>query len=213
MSRKIYLVLVLTLLLCAAAFLVLGPPGAPPPNLLRLHVIANSNLFYDQELKYRVKESIVRETAQAFAGAASAGQAREIADANLEKIARIARREIKNSGFDYPVQVTRGYYYFPTKTYNLRGPNGESALTLPAGRYEAVRVVIGSGRGANWWCVLYPPLCFVDGGHILPPAAPPTAPAVHEAEKAAACAGSERPHIAYRLRIAELWRSIWRSEK
>ncbi|MBE3587821.1 MAG: stage II sporulation protein R [Thermoanaerobacteraceae bacterium] len=138
-----------------------------PQQLIRFHVIANSDSAEDQALKYRVRDAIVRAMAPRFKEAASIDQAREIARANLGYMQQLAEGEIRAAGRDYPVAVYLGHYRFPAKTYHLAaaGNPGESTeLTLPAGEYEAVRVVIGRGAGANWWCVLFPPLCFVDLG-------------------------------------------------
>lgn len=133
-------------------------------NLIRLHVIANSDSVQDQVLKYRVRDTVLQTMAAKFEGMESRAAARDILKDNLDDIGQAAESTIKSSGFDYPVQVAWGDYRFPEKTYELaRGGNGASSLTLPAGNYEAIRVVIGDGRGANWWCVLFPPLCFVGG--------------------------------------------------
>ncbi|BAF58366.1 hypothetical membrane protein [Pelotomaculum thermopropionicum SI] len=125
-----------------------------PANLIRLHVVANSDSAADQELKRKVRDEIVRSVAPEFAAAENIGSARLVARANLDRIKEIALREIKAEGKNYPVSVELASFSFPTKHY---GP-----FVLPAGDYEAVRVVIGSGGGSNWWCVLFPPLCFAD---------------------------------------------------
>ncbi|HHW44067.1 MAG TPA: stage II sporulation protein R [Desulfotomaculum sp.] len=165
-----------------------------PQQLIRFHVIANSDSAEDQALKYRVRDAIVRAMAPRFKEAASIDQAREIARANLGYMQQLAEGEIRAAGRDYPVAVYLGHYQFPAKTYHLAaaGNPGESTeLTIPAGEYEAVRVVIGRGAGANWWCVLFPPLCFVDlGGTDLnnapatPGAAGEHSPGKGEAENA-----------------------------
>ncbi len=123
-------------------------------NLIRFHVIANSDSDRDQALKRKVRDLIVKEMTPEFSEAKNLDQAREIAASHLEEIRSIAVEEVKDWGEDYPVSVQLGNFDFPVKSYG--------DLTLPAGNYEAVRVVIGDGQGANWWCVLFPPLCFVD---------------------------------------------------
>lgn len=125
-----------------------------PEGLIRLHVVANSDNTADQDLKRKVRDAIIRNATPAFVGAENIDAARVIARNNLNTIQEIACREIKAEGKEYPVKVELDSFAFPTKHY---GP-----FVLPAGDYEAVRVVIGSGGGANWWCVLFPPLCFVD---------------------------------------------------
>jgi len=123
-------------------------------NLIRLHVVANSDSTADQDLKRRVRDEIISYTEPEFIKAENLDSARSIARANLEGIKDVAAREIKAQGKAYPVRVELDSFPFPTKHY---GP-----FILPAGDYEAVKVTIGAGGGANWWCVLFPPLCFVD---------------------------------------------------
>ncbi|MDF9409223.1 MAG: Stage II sporulation protein R (spore_II_R) [Pelotomaculum sp. PtaB.Bin013] len=126
----------------------------PSDQLIRLHIVANSDCVVDQELKRKVRDEIIRYISPEFLEAGNIFTAREIAAANLGKIKEIAAREINAEGKDYSVDVKLDNFTFPTKHY---GP-----FVLPAGDYESVQVVIGSGGGANWWCVLFPPLCFVD---------------------------------------------------
>lgn len=210
MGRKTGLIVILLLIACTGVFHAWKQYGVQPPGLIRLHVVANSNTFYDQDLKYLVKDRIVRETSASFKNVASAEEARALSRAENAQIENIAREEIRRQGYDYPVRVELGTYYFPVKTYTLQNSNGISRLTLSPGRYEAVRVVIGNGQGANWWCVLYPPLCFADTNRALPPVAMPTALAV---EKTNAPTDGENPgqsRMEYRFRAVELWKKIFR---
>jgi len=123
-------------------------------NLIRFHVIANSDTPRDQALKRRVRDLIVQEMSPSFSKAKNIAEARKIARTNLAAIEDIAGKEVSAWGEDYKVKAVLGRYSFPTKSYGK--------FTLPAGEYEAVRVIIGQGAGANWWCVLFPPMCFVD---------------------------------------------------
>ncbi|MFZ5640498.1 MAG: stage II sporulation protein R [Bacillota bacterium] len=123
-------------------------------NLIRFHVIANSDTPRDQALKRRVRDLIVQEMSPSFSEAKTIADARKIASDHLAAIEEIARQEVRAWGEDYEVRAVMGRYSFPAKNYGK--------LTLPAGEYEAVRVIIGKGAGANWWCVLFPPMCFVD---------------------------------------------------
>jgi len=135
-------------------------------NLIRFHVIANSDSPGDQELKREVRDAILDEVDDSFKGIVSLEQARKAAQDNLVQVEQTARREIEKHGKDYSVRAELGYFDFPAKTYG--------GFSLPAGNYEAVRVVLGEGKGANWWCVLFPPLCFVDISNSVstePPAA------------------------------------------
>ncbi|NLY42776.1 MAG: stage II sporulation protein R [Clostridiaceae bacterium] len=126
-------------------------------NLVRFHVVANSNSAEDQELKHRVRDRIIKEMQEQFEVSDDIESTKKIIRDNMQRIEEIARDEIRKSNKDYPVSVSLGNYPFPTKVY------GE--ITLPAGKYEALRIVIGEGEGENWWCVLFPPLCFVDATH------------------------------------------------
>ncbi len=124
-------------------------------SVVRLHIIANSNSDTDQQLKLRIRDRILNETTQIFDNSTSPKEALRCAKQNSKLIAQIAADEIKNCGFDYNVEVKIGNFPFPTKIYN--------DIMLPAGSYNAVRIEIGSAQGENWWCVMYPPLCFTDG--------------------------------------------------
>ena len=117
----------------------------------RLHVIANSDEDYDQELKLKVRDALLQSGESIFSGSEDIISA-ESKIADKQDILRYTAEEtICNLGFDYDVKIELARSYFPTKTY------GE--LTLPAGYYKAVRVIIGQGKGKNWWCIMVPPLC------------------------------------------------------
>ncbi len=123
--------------------------------LLRLHILANSDGADDQALKIAVRDRVLNETASLFQNAASAADAARIAEENADFIKSAAEDEIRRRGFDYPVAVSLETALFPTKRYGC--------IALPRGRYHALRILIGDAAGANWWCVMYPPLCFIDG--------------------------------------------------
>lgn len=123
-------------------------------NLIRFHVIANSNEQKDQDVKHLIRDLLVNYLKPELEKAAGYEEARRIVMQNRGQIADIARETLAGAGFSYPVEVQVGTSTFPTRAYG--------DLVLPAGEYEAVRVVLGDGQGANWWCVLFPPLCFVD---------------------------------------------------
>ncbi|TEB17218.1 Stage II sporulation protein R [Pelotomaculum sp. FP] len=123
-------------------------------GFIRLHVLANSDSEADQALKRKVRDEIIQVMAPEFLASGDIESARLTARSNLDRIELIASRVIKAEGKDYPVTAELNTFPFPTKHYG--------AFILPAGDYEAVRVVIGNGEGTNWWCVLFPPLCFVD---------------------------------------------------
>lgn len=123
-------------------------------KLIRFHVIANSDLDSDQALKENVKNHIIEYIFPKLRGSSSIEESRGILNSYNEQILKVAENTIRESGYQYTVTSTLGRENFPEKSYGN--------LTLPQGEYEAYRVVIGSGQGRNWWCVMFPPLCFVD---------------------------------------------------
>lgn len=128
-------------------------------NVLRLHVIANSNTSEDQALKLKVRDTVGSVVSTLTENAENAAETEKIVQENLETIKTAAEEKIREEGYAYPVEIVTGTFYFPTKYYTQGA--------LPAGDYEAVRVIIGEGTGENWWCVLFPPLCF-SGGNADP---------------------------------------------
>ncbi len=126
-------------------------------NLIRLHVIANSDSDADQALKLQVRDAIIEYMKGKLANSKDINETKNIINNNLRNIEKISQEVISKNNFSYSVNAAMGNYDFPTKVYG--------DISLPAGRYEALRVVIGEGAGANWWCVLFPPLCFIDATH------------------------------------------------
>ncbi len=117
-------------------------------NMVRLHVIANSDSNEDQSLKLKVRDAILSHSRSNFTK-------KDEVKGELQSYKEIAEKVIAENGYSYDVEVEYGNFKFPTKEYNN--------LRLPAGNYDAVRIKIGSAEGQNWWCVMFPPLCFVDG--------------------------------------------------
>ncbi|GEA15032.1 stage II sporulation protein R [Moorella sp. E308F] len=129
-------------------------PAYNSHNLIRLHVIANSDTVADQELKRHVRDAVLTSIGRNLAVAGDIGAARRLVSSNLAAITAAAETQIRQEGQNYTVRTEFGDFAFPTRAYG--------DITLPAGNYEAVRVVIGAGKGENWWCILFPPLCLVD---------------------------------------------------
>jgi len=123
-------------------------------HLIRLHVIANSDSVYDQKVKLLVRDEIIKYLAPFFRTVQTDQAAREAVRKQLPSIVERANQRLNSLGTGYTVCAQFGRFDFPTKAYG--------DLILPSGNYEAVRVVLGEGKGKNWWCVLYPPLCFID---------------------------------------------------
>ena len=123
-------------------------------SVFRLHVIANSDSDVDQNLKYTVRDNLLEYMNELCVNCSTKEEAISIAQQNIESFKQIALDTIKNEGFDYSVNVCIGNFEFPTKHYG--------DISLPAGYYDALRVEIGEAKGQNWWCVMFPPLCFTD---------------------------------------------------
>lgn len=123
-------------------------------KLIRFHVIANSDSEQDQDLKLKVRDKVLEYVQPLLKESKNIEESREILKRENEKILEIATEVIKGTGYDYSVESTLDKEYFPIKTYGN--------ITLPQGEYEAYRIIIGSGEGQNWWCVMFPPICFVD---------------------------------------------------
>ncbi|MFZ5944502.1 MAG: stage II sporulation protein R [Bacillota bacterium] len=147
-------ILLLVLVVAGGSTLQNDTPGQKEKDLIRLHVLANSDSSKDQALKYKVKDAIVKNIEGKFSQSDSLENSRRILLESLPQMEDIARETLISLGSNYQVEAQYGRFYFPTKYYG--------SFSLPAGDYEAVRVVIGEGKGANWWCVLFPPLCFVE---------------------------------------------------
>lgn len=123
-------------------------------SVFRLHVIANSDSDVDQNLKYTVRDNLLEYMNELCVNCSTKEEAISIAQQNIESFKQIALDTIKNEGFDYSVNVCIGNFEFPTKHYG--------DISLPSGYYDALRVEIGEAKGQNWWCVMFPPLCFTD---------------------------------------------------
>jgi stage II sporulation protein R len=122
-------------------------------TVFRLHVLANSDENHDQELKLKVRDKIVEYLNENITPETSKDDVTNFVSKNIETIKEISKNVIEENGYSYDVNIYIGNFDFPTKEYG--------DVSLPAGNYDGMRVVIGNGDGQNWWCVLFPPLCFV----------------------------------------------------
>ena len=123
-------------------------------SVFRLHVIANSDSKEDQDLKYKVRDSILEYINDLAVNCSAKEEVILLANEKQDELYDIAKKVIEENGFDYDVNISIGNFEFPTKTYG--------DISFPAGNYDALRVEIGEAGGQNWWCVMFPPLCFVD---------------------------------------------------
>ncbi len=120
-------------------------------KLLRFHILAHSDSDEDQQLKLHVRDAILQYSDRWFADCQSKEEAVAAARSHLAEIRSKAQETVRKAGYDYPVEAYVTNMSFDTRVYE--------DFTLPAGHYDAVRIVIGSGQGHNWWCVLYPAVC------------------------------------------------------
>ena len=156
-------------------------------KIVRLHVVANSDAEDDQELKQRVRDAVLEAARPLMANAAGADAAALALEAELPYLQQVAQAEAERSGYDYQVAATLAQAYFPTREYD--------DFSLPAGRYQALRVTIGDGAGKNWWCVVFPPLCDASA-----PAAAQTSLSTADAALIA-----DKDGVTIKFRCVELW--------
>ncbi|MGN0520238.1 MAG: stage II sporulation protein R [Candidatus Fimenecus sp.] len=121
-------------------------------EVLRMHVIANSDSEEDQAVKLKVRDAVLAAGEELFDGSLTAAEAETVLDSEKQALQQAAETVLRENGFSYGVRVEIGKDFFNTRTY-------DGKVTLPAGEYEAVRVILGEGKGQNWWCVMFPPLC------------------------------------------------------
>lgn len=120
-------------------------------SVIRFHVLANSDEEYDQNLKLSVRDEILKSISDEMSECTNREEAEEYLRNHTEEITEVAKEVIAEKGYDYDVRTTISTEHYPVRYY-------ENAV-FPEGEYESLRVIIGSGEGHNWWCVMYPPLC------------------------------------------------------
>lgn len=128
-------------------------------EVLRLHVIANSDEEKDQEVKLKVRDKVLEYINLNCDKIKNKQDALSFVTNNSDNIKKIAEDVLQENGFYYDVEIEIGKFDFPTKHY--------SNISLPLGEYDAVRITLGEAQGQNWWCVMFPPLCFIDNNAIL----------------------------------------------
>ncbi|PZD97769.1 stage II sporulation protein R [Paenibacillus sambharensis] len=174
--------------------------GAIPEESIRLRILANSDSPADQAVKRHVRDAVVADMERYTAGMSSIEEARQVIGGRLDEIETLVRQELAERGFTYAVHAELAEVPFPTKMYGSR--------VYPAGDYEALRITLGAGEGQNWWCVLFPPLCFVDavsGEATDGPAVAASAAAVQgasgeqEGAETAAVQSGEEPEVKFFL--------------
>lgn len=151
-------ILTVSMLLGAALAVLLGSFSAfaaeceeLPDRLFRLHILANSDSEEDQALKYALRDYLLEDMEETFTGCVTAEDAKQRAKDKLPEITKKARQFIRDSGYNYEITASVENVYFTTRRYGN--------TVVPAGNYDALRILIGEGKGQNWWCVMFPPLC------------------------------------------------------
>lgn len=153
--KKIYLAMIILITLIAAAIFAgvkLAPENRTETDYLRIHVRANSNSQEDQAVKYIVKDAVVEFITPYAAKCVDKQTAMQVIGGILKEIEEVCDKTLKENGFNYTSKAGVRAEDFPTRNYG--------DLTLEAGLYDALIIELGTGEGDNWWCVIYPPLCF-----------------------------------------------------
>ena len=160
MKKKLNFIFILTILVFIyIALLSFNYSKAISSNLsdsvFRLHIIANSDSSADQELKLKVRDKIIEYMNTLTSNSSDKKDVISIVNNHLDSFKEIALNTIKENGYNYDVNIEIGNFHFPTKSYG--------DISFPAGNYDALKIEIGDAIGQNWWCVLFPPLCFSNG--------------------------------------------------
>ena len=155
-EKKCIICLILTIIFGIVMFCTYTADDANQhEGIIRLHVIANSNTASDQGIKLKVRDAIIKHM-QSRDDISTRRDMEEYITANTDRLERIAEGVVASEGRDDNVKASLGIRYIPERTYG--------GTTFPAGNYEALDIKIGEGKGENWWCVLFPPLCLLDEG-------------------------------------------------
>ncbi len=159
MKKNLKFILIITFLIFIYTFIcaynyVYAVSTNLSDSVFRLHIIANSDSKEDQDLKYIVRDNLIQYMDKLCENCSSKTEVIEIAKNNISNFKQIAEDTVKEQGFSYDVNVEIGNFEFPTKSYG--------DISFPAGYYDALKVKIGNSSGQNWWCVMFPPLCFVN---------------------------------------------------
>ena len=171
-------------------------------NVLRFHVIGDSNRREDQELKLQVRSLLLKEIEKGTDGQASSKEAlTSYINLHKSELEKAADDFIHSRGFDYESSIEVGVSHFPTKSYG--------DMLFPAGDYDAVRVILGTGKGRNWWCVLYPSLCFVSDTAAVVPDSSKAQLAGMLAEEDYSSLFASHPDIQISFRLSEWWNSTF----
>ena len=167
-------------------------------SVFRLHVIANSNSDEDQALKYKVRDNLLSYMNNICKDCSSKEEAINLVSEHQEEFKQVALETIRKEGYSYDVKIEIGNFEFPTKQYG--------DISLPAGFYDALKVEIGKAEGRNWWCVMFPSLCFVDiSSGIVPEESKEDLQNVLSDEEYAIISDNSNPGIRFKFKLLELF--------
>ncbi len=169
-------------------------------SVFRLHVLANSDSVEDQNLKYKVRDHIIEAMNTLTQQCSSKEEVIQLAKANTTLFENIAKEVIQENGFHYDVTVSIGNFSFPTKTYG--------DISLPAGFYDALRIEIGEAKGQNWWCVMFPPLCFVDVSSGIVPEESKEIMQAELSEEEFQVISEQTPEVKFKFKLLELFTNV-----
>lgn len=158
-GKRVVVLGLLLISLASGALWLDGQQSQLAGKMVRLHVLANSDSDADQALKLQVRDAVLKTAEPLLAQADQVENATQILESNLDQLTQAARETLLQEGSDYPVSVQLEETWFPTRQYDT--------FSLPAGSYQALRVVIGEGNGHNWWCVVFPPLCLASASETV----------------------------------------------
>ena len=157
-------------------------------QIIRLHVIANSDSAEDQTVKLQVRDAVVEYLTPLLVSTKTIDESRTIIMEQKDTLLSIAQKVLTDNNKHYAANLEIGWFDFPVKSYGT--------MIFPAGRYEALRIMLGKAEGKNWWCVLFPPLCFIDGANAT--AVPINAKTADETD-------GQSANVEFKFKIAELF--------
>ena len=166
--------------------------------VFRLHVVANSDTNDDQELKLKIRDALLKFMNSLCVNCSTKEEAISIAKAHQNEFQKIAEKTIIENGYNYSVKININNFYFPTKNYG--------DISFPAGLYDALRVEIGEAKGQNWWCVMFPSLCFIDiSSGIVEDEAKENLENNLEKESYSIISDNKKPEIKFKFKLIEIF--------
>ena len=169
-------------------------------NVFRLHVIANSDSCEDQNLKYKVRDAVISYLDKISPKNISRQETILLVENHLDEFLSVAKSVVESNGYNYDISINVGNFYFPTKTYG--------DISLPAGNYDALRIEIGKASGQNWWCVMFPPLCFVDVSSGIVPEESKEMLESNLSTEEYAIISNENEEISFKFKLLELFNNV-----